>query len=164
MDGLFILCCVELNDSLILFSFSKDLSIYIRTYLNWKRSIKYGFCIFVNLRWQASVLTRGILSSFWCLSHYLVLSCSQVSNILYLSTQYLYQNNIFYKVVPINSIYCLYFIYWRKETDREFAWNRPIAAWGCCMVASFAGSLIANPLLGKYHENIQPIFLIYKSS
>jgi len=37
----------------------------------------------------------------------------------------------------------------RKETDREFAWNRPIAAWGCCMVASFAGSLIVNPLLGK---------------
>jgi len=37
----------------------------------------------------------------------------------------------------------------RKEAGRDFAWNRPIAGWVCCMVSSFAGSLIANPLLGK---------------
>lgn len=37
----------------------------------------------------------------------------------------------------------------RKETDREFAWNRPFAAWACCIISSFAGSLIVNPLLGK---------------
>jgi len=37
----------------------------------------------------------------------------------------------------------------RKETGRDFAWDRPVATWSCCMIASFAGSLIANPLLGK---------------
>lgn len=37
----------------------------------------------------------------------------------------------------------------RKETGREFAWDRPIATFICCIVSSFAGSLIANPLLGK---------------
>jgi len=37
----------------------------------------------------------------------------------------------------------------RKETGRDFAWDRPVGTWACCMIASFAGSLIANPLLGK---------------
>jgi len=37
----------------------------------------------------------------------------------------------------------------RKETGRDFAWDRPLVTWACCTIASFAGSLIANPLLGK---------------
>jgi len=37
----------------------------------------------------------------------------------------------------------------RKETGRDFAWDRPVVTWASCMIASFAGSLIANPLLGK---------------
>ena len=38
----------------------------------------------------------------------------------------------------------------RKETGRDFAWDKPVGTWACCMIASFAGSLIANPLLGKH--------------
>ena len=46
------------------------------------------------------------------------------------------KSNIFYQ--PIS----------RKETGRDFAWDRPVVTWASCMIASFAGSLIANPLLG----------------
>lgn len=37
----------------------------------------------------------------------------------------------------------------RKETGRDFAWDRPIVTWASCMISSFAGSLLVNPLLGK---------------
>ena len=37
----------------------------------------------------------------------------------------------------------------RKETGREFAWKQPLTAWLSCVFASFAGSIICAPLLGK---------------
>ena len=37
----------------------------------------------------------------------------------------------------------------RKEAGRKFGWNHPLATWLSCVVSSFAGSLLANPLLGK---------------
>lgn len=40
----------------------------------------------------------------------------------------------------------------RKESGRSFAWNHPVAAWLSCIVASFAGSIICNPLLGTFHR------------
>ena len=36
----------------------------------------------------------------------------------------------------------------RKEAGRSFAWNHPIACWLSCVIASFAGSIVVNPLLG----------------
>ena len=38
----------------------------------------------------------------------------------------------------------------RKEAGRGFAWSHPFSAWLSCVVASFAGSIVCNPLLGKY--------------
>jgi len=37
----------------------------------------------------------------------------------------------------------------RKEAGRNFAWTNPLSAWISCVVASFAGSIICGPLLGK---------------
>ena len=37
----------------------------------------------------------------------------------------------------------------RKEAGREFAWKHPVSAWISCVIASFAGSIICGPLLGK---------------
>eukprot|EP00093_Oithona_nana_P003934 03934.XXX_53396_54484_1 [CDS] Oithona nana genome sequencing. len=37
----------------------------------------------------------------------------------------------------------------RKEAGRGFAWTNPFSCWLSCIVASFAGSIICNPLLGK---------------
>lgn len=37
----------------------------------------------------------------------------------------------------------------RKEAGRSFAWTNPFSAWLSCIVASFAGSIVCNPLLGK---------------
>lgn len=37
----------------------------------------------------------------------------------------------------------------RKETGRDFAWKQPLTAWLSCVFASFAGSIICAPLLGK---------------
>merc|ERR1711936_172534 len=37
----------------------------------------------------------------------------------------------------------------RKETGTGFSRHKPLATWLATMSASFAGSLIANPLLGK---------------
>lgn len=38
----------------------------------------------------------------------------------------------------------------RKEAGMEFSRNHPFATWLASIVASFAGSVIANPLLGLY--------------
>ena len=37
----------------------------------------------------------------------------------------------------------------RKEVGVEFTRSRPLATWLATLSASFAGSLVANPLLGK---------------
>merc|ERR1719495_415811 len=37
----------------------------------------------------------------------------------------------------------------RKEVGDKFSRSNPVATWLACMTASFAGSMIANPLLGK---------------
>jgi len=37
----------------------------------------------------------------------------------------------------------------RKEAGRNFAWSHPVSAWISCVVASFAGSIVCGPLLGK---------------
>ena len=37
----------------------------------------------------------------------------------------------------------------RKEVGSEFTRSRPFATWLATLSASFAGSLVANPLLGK---------------
>ena len=37
----------------------------------------------------------------------------------------------------------------RKEASRDFAWRHPFSAWLSCIIASFAGSFICGPLLGK---------------
>ena len=42
----------------------------------------------------------------------------------------------------------------RKEASRDFAWRHPFSAWLSCIIASFAGSFICGPLLGKYGENV----------
>ena len=85
-----------------------------------------------------------------------MLPCCQVcaiANLLILIFEIL---NILYKLFNIKGdaensgilISCT-FLFFRKEAGRDFAWNRPIAGWVCCIVSSFAGSLIANPLLGR---------------
>ena len=40
----------------------------------------------------------------------------------------------------------------RKEAGRGFAWTNPFSCWLSCIVASFAGSIICNPLLGNYQQ------------
>ena len=42
----------------------------------------------------------------------------------------------------------------RKEATREFAWKHPFSTWISCLVASFAGSIICNPLLGNFQITI----------
>ena len=37
----------------------------------------------------------------------------------------------------------------RKEAGKSFGHAHPFATWLSCIVSSFAGSLLANPLLGK---------------
>ena len=37
----------------------------------------------------------------------------------------------------------------RKDATRSFGISNPAAAWASCMLTIFAGSLIANPLLGN---------------
>lgn len=37
----------------------------------------------------------------------------------------------------------------RKEAGRAFGWDHPLATWISCLIACFAGSFVANPLLGK---------------
>ena len=45
----------------------------------------------------------------------------------------------------------------RKEASRDFAWRHPFSAWLSCIIASFAGSFICGPLLGK----LKKLKLIY---
>ena len=44
----------------------------------------------------------------------------------------------------------------RKEAGREFAWRHPVSAWISCVIASFAGSIICGPLLGKSDFFLNP--------
>ena len=38
----------------------------------------------------------------------------------------------------------------RKDAGRPFGRTNPIAAWASCIMTVFAGSLVANPFLGKF--------------
>lgn len=38
----------------------------------------------------------------------------------------------------------------RKEAGKQFAHDHPVATWVSCIISSFAGSLLANPLLGIF--------------
>ena len=50
-----------------------------------------------------------------------------------------------------------------NQYKREFAWKQPLTAWISCVVASFAGSIICAPLLGKIHKALCVIFTILVS-
>jgi hypothetical protein len=41
----------------------------------------------------------------------------------------------------------------RKEAGRDFAFRHPTATLVSCVVSSFAGSLLVNPLVGKKRNN-----------
>ena len=71
----------------------------------------------------------------------------------FLKTENFNRKHNFFLVLAVIGLTSLDFLLiFRKEAGREFSRKSPFATWVACIVSSFAGSLICNPLLGKKNQ------------